>query len=335
MYPRNGWYVAALSEELGDAPLGRVLLDQPMVLFRAPDGTAVALVDKCAHRGAPLSHGVLAHGGVQCPYHGFVFGPDGTCRRIPGLDQVPRGARVAAWPVAERDGLVWVWPGAAAPLGLIPDLSVNVAPGWASVGAVMDCAAEYRLMIDNLLDLSHVAFVHGATIGSDDSNARITLEREAGTVRLTRAATDIPTPPHNIAQGFGPRCDQTKIITYLPPSCVTIEITTTERGRAPPRSMHLMILNMMTPKDATNCHYFWRAARDFATDDAAVSAFLRRTITTAFAEDLAILALQQENLTRGAPTPMVAVPADAGLIAARRLLDGLIAREEPVPEASW
>ncbi len=300
MFVRDAWYVGALSQELA-VPVGRRLLGERVALFRTGSGRAAALADRCAHRAAPLSAGVVVDETLRCPYHGYRFGADGGCVAIPGQEHVP----------------------AAADEALIPDFSSNCKPGWAGVSMHMRAAAGYELLVENLLDLSHVAFVHGGTIGSDDTGARLSLERGEDFVRSIRSSHDIPTPPHNIAQGFAPRCDQTKVMHFTPPSRVTLEITTTERPErsgAPSRSMHLLLHNAMTPETATSCHYFWASTRDFQVDDTTVSEFFRTVTRTAFEEDLAILALQQENLEAEPAAAMVSTGNDAAAVAARRMI---------------
>src|SRR5665213_2464818 len=104
MFPRNCWYVAAFGADLTVAPLARTICDQAVVLFRAGDGRAFALEDRCIHRGMPLSQGGEVAGDIiRCPYHGLEFDGTGTCRKIPGQDQVPAGARIAAFPLVEQD----------------------------------------------------------------------------------------------------------------------------------------------------------------------------------------------------------------------------------------
>ena len=148
------WYAAALSEEIADQPFARTICEEEVVFFRTAAGKAVALEDRCAHRHAPLSLGTVTGDTIQCGYHGLVFGPDGVCRQVPGQDQVPPQACVRAYPVAERDGWVWLWIGDAAKaerlLGWQPRVS------FAELVAEMVAADRARLAEANSLTRSNV-----------------------------------------------------------------------------------------------------------------------------------------------------------------------------------
>ena len=113
-YALNQWYVAALGWELEDKPLGRTLLNHPVVLFRKSDGTVAALEDRCCHRALPLSNGTLEASGIRCGYHGLLFDDAGRCVEIPGQDKIPSKAKVPAYHVREQDQIVWIWFGSAA-----------------------------------------------------------------------------------------------------------------------------------------------------------------------------------------------------------------------------
>jgi vanillate O-demethylase monooxygenase subunit len=108
---RNAWYMAGWSAEIGNALLRRRLLGVPLLLFRKMDGNVAALIDRCPHRFAPLSLGERDGDCVTCPYHGLTFDADGRCVRNPFADTLPKGAKVRSFPVAERDGIIWFWPG--------------------------------------------------------------------------------------------------------------------------------------------------------------------------------------------------------------------------------
>jgi phenylpropionate dioxygenase-like ring-hydroxylating dioxygenase large terminal subunit len=334
MFLKNHWYVAAESAEVGGAPLGRVMLDEPVVVYRKPDGGVVALEDRCCHRRAPLHKGAVVGDALQCGYHGFTFDAAGVCIAVPGLNgPPPREARVRSYPVCERHRYVFVWMGdpALADPAIVPDLHTHGDAGWAATGERMPVAAHYQLIVDNLVDLQHVAFVHRGTIGTDDSDATLTLDRGDGFVRLTRRAVDVPTTPIYRKQGFAGRCSQTKIITFTPPGNVTIEITTTEMhvaGREP-LSSHILIVNAMTPETARSSHYFWASTRDFAIDNEEMTAFFHRETLRAFNEDKDILEAQQACIERDPGAPIVHVPADVGGIQARRMMARLIENEAP------
>ena len=324
MFARNCWYVAAQSSELSQAPLARTLLGEPVVLYRTQTGAAVALEDRCCHKRAPLHRGSVVAEMIRCGYHGFEFDSAGICVRIPGLDTIPDNARVCSYPVVERHRYIWIWMGdrSAADPALVPDFHTNDDAAWAHTGARLAVAADYMLVIENLLDLSHVGFIHANTIGSDDTSASIAWESTSDAVRGVRAAHDIETPPHNRRQGFGPRCDQQKIMTFLPCSHVTIDITTTERVPAgaskTAKGMHIMLLNSVTPETASSCHYFWSSTRDFAIDDPVVTEFFQSMTVRAFDEDRVMIEAQQRIIDRNPAAPTVTVLGDLGGVQARR-----------------
>jgi len=332
MFLRNAWYAAAESGELTREPLGRIVLGDPIVLYRKEDGSASALADRCAHRRAPLHKGRVVGDALQCGYHGFVFDAAGLCIEIPGSDvRPPVTARVRSYPVCERYRYIWIWTGdpSLADPGAIPDLRTNDDPAWASTGELMPIAADYLLFVDNLLDLSHVAFVHRGTIGSDDSAAILRLEDGKEWIRLVREAQNIPTPPLYVKQGFGPRANQTKVITYFPPASVTIEITTTEvsENGSNPRSKHILIINVITPETERTSHYFWASTRDFEIADAELTSFFNRETHKAFLEDQAILEAQQRSIDLDPSVPDVLVGVDVGPIQARKLMARLLEKE--------
>ena len=138
-YPMNCWYVAATSAELGPELLARQLLGHSVVLYRQSTGSAVALVNRCPHRGAPLSRGQLVDDQVVCGYHGFTFAADGACINVPSQEHVPPGSRVQAFPIREEPPFVWIWPGDPAKSTLIdaPRLPwLRDHDSWGSAGGI-------------------------------------------------------------------------------------------------------------------------------------------------------------------------------------------------------
>jgi len=168
-YVRNAWYAAAFSGEIGRDPIQRTIMDEPIALYRTTSGQAHAMWGLCPHRHYPLVKGSMVGDDLQCGYHGYRYAVDGTCTRIPGQDTVPRAFRQRVYPCIERGGLIWLWMGDSArpDPGLMPPLERvgGDQPGWKSVPNEMTTIpARWSLMIDNLMDLSHIGFLHLKTI---------------------------------------------------------------------------------------------------------------------------------------------------------------------------
>ena len=144
MYLENYWYVAAVADEIGGEPLGRIVLDRPIVLYRKADGVAVALEDRCCHRRAPLHKGRVVGDALQCGYHGFVYDAAGRVIEVPGQSWVPPGAAVKSYRLVERHKWIWVWIGnpESADESRVPDFRWRDSAGWAATGARMSIACN-------------------------------------------------------------------------------------------------------------------------------------------------------------------------------------------------
>jgi vanillate O-demethylase monooxygenase subunit len=330
MFVKNAWYAAAATEEIGRTPLARMFLGEPVVMFRREDGGPVALADRCCHRRVPLSKGKLVGDTLQCGYHGLRYDASGACIEVPGQPLVPAGARVPTYPLVDRHGWAWIWMGSPdrADARDIPDFSDNARSDMASVHGYTHVGCHYLLMVDNLLDLSHLAFVHSSSIGSTaDTNPTLKLEQPGDrTLRLIRAVTDLKVAPIYKQQGFTKNIDQTKIMTLYAPSSIAIEILSAERDGGPMRT-RVMILNAVTPETERSSHYFWGSARDFDIANAEWSASLKRQTAVAFDEDKDMLEAQQRSIDLDPASPMVDVRGDVGSLQARKLVDRLLAEE--------
>ena len=200
MFLKNYWYVAASGREVGHKPLGRIILGEPVVLYRSESGEPVALEDRCPHRRLPLSMGKLIGGDVlQCHYHGLRFDRTGACVRVPGQDMIPQAARVKSYPVVERYKWLWIWMGdpALADPAKITDYHWLDDPNWGAKTDYLYVNCNWQLVNDNLLDLTHLAFVHETTIGNMAlvEHAAVKVERTTNGVRVTRWTIDQPAPP--------------------------------------------------------------------------------------------------------------------------------------------
>ena len=166
-FPLNAWYPAAWSHEIQRELSARTICGKDVVLYRRTDGDPVALEDACWHRLLPLSLGRLVGDQVMCGYHGLVFNSAGRCSFMPAQKTINPSACVRAYPVVERHRLVWIWPGdpAAADPAVLPDFHWNDGAEWKGEGGTfysLEC--DYRLVIDNLMDLTHETYVHSDSI---------------------------------------------------------------------------------------------------------------------------------------------------------------------------
>ena len=341
---RNCWYVAATTPELGRDLLGRTLLEQPVVLFRREDGTPVALEDRCAHRFLPLSRGYLVGDRVQCGYHGMEYDCTGACVHVPGQKSIPAGSTVKTFPLAEKWQFVWIWLGdpALADEDLIPDIWRNDDPAWACVvGEPIHMNGDYRLVADNLLDPSHVSFVHRSTLGTDDV-AEIPQEatQDGTTVKVTRWILDRkPAPVYARLGGFTGNVDRWQMMTFNPPSMVEVDMGSciADTGAVDgdrSQGIELRSYNLVTPETAESSFYFWTHTRNFSVDDEAVTDMVRTNFVETFNEDVAVIEAVQDGLNRYPDIPTVNLAVDGGAIRARRVIDDLIDAEEARPARS-
>jgi phenylpropionate dioxygenase-like ring-hydroxylating dioxygenase large terminal subunit len=337
MFLKNCWYVAAASHELEENLLGRVFLDEPVVLYRKRDGTPVALEDRCSHRFYPLSAGELKDDVIVCGYHGMEFDCTGACVRVPGQKVVPQGAEIRSYPVEERWKFVWIWMGdpALADPGLIPEIWRNDHSEWTCVsGDAIPVKGDYRLVADNLLDPSHVSFLHKSTLGTADV-AEIPQDtaQEGDIVTVTRWILDSPPAPvYARLGGFTDNVDRWQIITYTPPAMVEVDMGSCIAGTGAvdgdrSQGIELHAFNLVTPSTARSSYYFWTHVRNFSLGDPEVSKTVRQQFLTAFTEDVMAIEGVQAGFDRFGDKAPVNISADGGGIRARRVLDRLIGEE--------
>ncbi len=334
MFLRNQWYCAALAQELGQAPLGRILLNEPVVLYRTGSGEIVALEDRCCHRRAPLSKGKIEGANLRCGYHGFLYDQTGQCIWVPGQAKVPPEARVRSYPVVNKSGYVWIWMGdpALADPDKAPDFFWNDHPEWAARSEYLHIGCDYLLMVDNLMDLSHVAFLHAKTIGSpEDTNPALDWKRGPRFVRGTRTANGLSPSARMKAEGLDVKIDQVKVMEFTPPANVVIDIHTTEAGKPEAESrinQRLIVLDTMTPETESTCHYFFGNCRDYYLDDRKLDELMIKRVVDAFLEDKDMLEGEQKIIDLAPAAPQIDVMGDTGGLQSRRLVQRLIEEEQ-------
>ena len=328
----NCWYVAALADEVGGAPLARTILNQKVVLYRGEDGVGHALGNVCPHRFAFLSKGKLVGDQIECPYHGLRFGPDGACVLNPhGAGVIPPAARVQAYPLEERYGAFWIWMGdaAKADLDTIPDCSLLDQPGFLSVSGSLQIDANYQLIVDNLMDLSHVQFLHPMLSASDwIEKSRSDISQQPGTVFCTNRATDIAIVPFDrmLSPDALPMGEQWMDLRWTAPSNVMLDV----RYLTPNEELLHPIGHFLTPETENRTHYFYRSSHNLQPGQEPLLNEIGVELTRAFSEeDEPMLADQQENL--GGVDLMAMKPvileSDSAAIRVRRMLKTMIASE--------
>ena len=327
MFMTNCWQVAAYGAEVSHSLLKRRLLGEGVILYRTGAGAVVAMQDRCPHRYVPLSLGCLDGDIVQCGYHGLRFDATGACVHIPGQDTIPPKARVRVYPTHERYTFVWIWMGdpERADPDLIPDFHWMDDPEWAVAEGYHHVDADYRFLVDNLLDLSHETFVHPETIGNAavaDSVANVkVIERR--TVRVHRDMLGCEAPPQFVAlAGFAGKIDRWHTTLYTPPGFCVIEVGAMPAGTSDHAAgFEARILNLIAPETERSSHYFWAHARNIRRDDAALTATIRRSIVETFDQDKTVLEAQQiESDAVGSIDPGIALKVDLGPVQGRSVL---------------
>jgi phenylpropionate dioxygenase-like ring-hydroxylating dioxygenase large terminal subunit len=344
-YPFDQWWVAAYSGEVGRHLLQRRILDQPIVLYRTEAGEPVALAGLCPHRLYPLVRGRLEGDILQCGYHGFKYDPTGRCVGIPSQDYVPANFAVRRYPLVERAGILWVWTGkeALADPSLLPDLEsmgLGVA-GWAvEQHLVATIRARYQLLIDNLLDLSHISFIHSTSIPGGGAVVRLPCEisETQSSLLVRRVGRALPSNPHfrflfpsyqgAVDQYFDTELFGPNLIRTGGPLCAS-------NAKAADESRLLGVTNFLhgiTPESPTSVHYFVMTARDFRIDDAQIAQANLKMGSMIQPEDIAVIESIETHVEQFASTRReFSVATDDGAIRARRRLAAQIRLEAAAP----
>ena len=346
MFLKNTWYVCAEPGEVGRTPMSRTICDEKVVFWRREDGTPVAFEDRCCHRRMPLSKGKLVGDRMECYYHGLQFDGDGACVHVPGQATIPPGARVRTYPVVEKYNWVWIWMGdpALADEGRIVPYPWKTSSDWGDKGTYFYVKCDYRLIVDNLLDLSHLGFVHRSTIGNAAvaEAARVRTLKDEDSVTVARwTVGQNPAPTYQKMGGWSADAivDRWQIIEFRMPGAVRLftgaapgaaegrefGFTDIERD-VPEGGFGFHNLNFVTPETATTTHYFWSNAYNIPGKAVTpeMTELQYQQIFTAFHQDWEVFNKQQENWDE---RPTVDTIQDAGSIAARTMIDRKVAAE--------
>lgn len=332
-YPFNCWYVAAISDEVGQGLLARRLLDIPVLLYRRNSGEVVAMEDRCVHRAYPLSAGRRDGDRVVCSYHGFCYEPDGRLVHVPSQENVPPGVRVRTYPILEKPPFVWIWLGDPGIAPMRPPLRVPWyadGSGWESTSEVLRIDANYLLLHEHYLDLTGVFILHPEVVPPDIEvlpplNEVEVSERSVSYTRLT--------PPSRLAAW------ETEV-TGLPAATVA---TRREEGTFVSPALHvqrygiepedggayeLLRIQGFTPESTGSTHIFLQMARNYAIGDERVADFLRTMFHEWAMGDIVVLETVQARLDEATePRRDINVKADRAAVRARRIAMEMVDEE--------
>jgi phenylpropionate dioxygenase-like ring-hydroxylating dioxygenase large terminal subunit len=341
-FVRNAWYVAMWAEDLAREQLaGRTILNEAVVIFRKADGSVAALADRCAHRFAPLRLGKVVGGDrLQCAYHGLEFDAAGACLLNPhGNKRIPSSARVRSYPIVEKHRALWIWMGdKPADPSTIPDFS-PLDTGQESHVTKRDwisIKANYELVVDNLLDLSHTSYLHDGLLGNQDMvDSEISVEQIGETVVVGRRSGNSTIPGLFAIQMPGEaRVDKWNTIRWTAPSNLLLRSGVHKPGTAPESGTGYYGIHFLTPETDRTTRYHFTAVRwNVLTEDSA-NQQIRQKISEmrrfAFAEqDGPVIEAQQIAIDQaGKDLDPLSLSIDVGPMRYKRILQNLIAQEQ-------
>jgi phenylpropionate dioxygenase-like ring-hydroxylating dioxygenase large terminal subunit len=343
MFIYNNWFVAALDNEVTSTrPLARMICGKPIVMYRTTSGNVAALEDRCMHRGMPLSEGKVCDEGrsIMCPYHGLEYDHTGACVKVPSQASIPRMMKVTTYPVVERYNFVWLWPGdpALADPATIPVLPYAENPDFELFNlAHIEYKSDWQLVYDNVMDLTHLAYVHQAAINGDPaanvaSRLEVTTDEDANRVRFKRETPNSEPPPqYKFGYPFEGKIDRWQDVECSPSGMLFwsggLDVGKGAFDGKREGGMQLGTFHAVTPSTEGHCHYFAHGARNVHKGNEAVAAKLRDGMNATLDEDRAIIELQQARLNATSGRPVVSLAADAAGLQVRRMFKRLKAAE--------
>jgi phenylpropionate dioxygenase-like ring-hydroxylating dioxygenase large terminal subunit len=336
MFIRNCWYVVAWEHEVpADGFLARTVIGDPLLVYRTSSGETVAMEDRCCHRGAPLSKGRREGDHIRCGYHGLCFNAQGRCIEVPGLDTVPPKACVRTYPVVVQSRWVFVWMGDAhrADPRLLPDNFSCGDPAWRNIPGYLHYDTPYDLICDNLLDFSHLSYVHARTLGGgakEIATTRPTVERIERGVRVRRRVPNVQPPGYyrRMRPDLG-LLERWFDYDFVLPGTLLMHSGGRPMEDAPDdlrRAVTLHSCQTLTPETATSTHYFFQQSHPADQGDETVTRIIHDALLAAFDEDRDMITAQYRNL-QATHRNMLPLAMDSALMQFRKLVEETVAAE--------
>jgi phenylpropionate dioxygenase-like ring-hydroxylating dioxygenase large terminal subunit len=334
-FPLNSWWVVARGDELTRTPFGRRIADLPIVLFRRQDGTPVALADRCPHRWLPLSMGKIIGDEIQCLYHGMRFDAEGACTGIPTQDRIPRGMAVQRYPLREVGPLIWIWTGRPEDAaGVEPPATPWFDTGWAWSVSSLHADANYMLLHENVMDLTHFAYLHeGATVipsGYDDPpEMELAVDGDRVSYRLPFPSITLKDDFRAGPTGIGEEhpIHREEYGAFVTPAIHVGGSDVVDKNGVEERRFQTKFVHFFTPETATSCHYVWIAARNWAVDDEGITQAIAESLEEPFHQDAVALSAIQRICLDQPDYPEISVRADRAALIVRRVLQDILRRD--------
>lgn len=339
MFLRNSWYCAGWSAELDDGPVGRTLLGDYVVLYRSEAGQAIALSGRCPHRFAPLDRGKVCGSTIACPYHGLEFDAEGACIRNPHGGPIPPQARLRAYPLLERHGVLWIWTGEPdrADSALLPDDAWMVSPDWSQGRLYVRVEGNYQLVSDNLLDLTHGSYLHATTLAAPPHPNRH-VDHEIvidGDIVHSNYRGRFMTRSAAFANIFAPATGGLIAkMQWRPGSTLNFDVAMVPEAGEEGQGARYLQAHYLTPETEFSTHYWAAVARDVDIHNAQEDDYEMALFRRAFVEEDEPMIRACQALM-GTSDLMALRPAvlksDAAAIHARRILSRLMKAERATP----
>ncbi|MEP1446277.1 MAG: aromatic ring-hydroxylating dioxygenase subunit alpha [Paraglaciecola sp.] len=346
---RNRWYMAAFSTEITREPMERTMLNKPVVMYRKEDGTPVAMYGLCPHRYLPLVQGRVDGDAIVCGYHGFKFADNGDCIQIPSQPKVTGRICQPVYKIVEKGPICWIWMGDEdkCDIDLIPpyeDFGLD-QPDWDFHSPnYFHLEGRSQLLVDNLMDLTHLPYVHHHISGKDAmADIPINTEERERSYRITRNGK----APWNdyFKMVFGPEAEFEGLCDFMIKSdffgpefmSTSLPIVTAVPGKSevPKELGTLMILHGATPETDTTTHYFGFSTRNFRLGDKALDQFQLAADQKIRGQDqIAINAVEKRLDYAVTQQRELLVGADKPAVQVRRRIEAMLAAENiPLEEA--
>ena len=338
---KNAWYAAAWSYEVKKELFEHTIIGVSILFYRKENNEAVAINNTCPHRYSPLHMGTLLGDVVECAYHGLRYDSSGRCVHNPhGDGKIPEKMCAKSYPLEEIHNMLWIWMGdpALADPATIPDFSCHIDPNYPSVEGVIEMHGNYELITDNLMDLSHVEFLHKGILGSDAiKRGQHEILQDGTTVWSNRWCPDGLAPPawDHMFNDYGKPVDHWLYMRWDAPSHMLLDVGITPTGRPRNEGIWMYGTDILTPKNETSTYYYWGVARSHDKNSAEMDNIWTTAIETAFGtQDKPMIEAQQNMLESLDAVDLdevdpVLLPMDSATVRCRRVLDRLC-REDGV-----